>query len=399
MGIAFERPLLIAVAEAGLVAALLLLLYGAHLRDRVRVTRYAPTRAVEEDDVAVRLEVRSTTPLRAFLVELADWFSAEDQPEKKLLLTGVSARAPASARYAGRCDRGRGLYPIGPAVLRLSDPLGLFLFERRFEESSPLLVLPRSLPIDHLPLEGPLTAPGGSSENMARPGASSSFYGTREYRAGDNIRHIHWRSSARWGRLVLKEFEALCPRELTILLDLDRHSARGVLGQQHLELAIRMIASIAEVAAAQGLPFQVMAQGSRDVHLPPGSGAGQLSLVLETLATLGGNGLTPYSEAILSRLPLIPEGSVVVLLLHHLDYDAEAVSAAAAALSARGARVAAYVIDDGRFVRFHPRPPELAERKMAELEEALSRAGAAVHRVPADLPVHSIFASEHAARV
>lgn len=399
VGLGYQRPLLIALAEAGFIGLLLLFLYAARASRGIQVQRRANARVVEEDDVVVHLLVRCSTRLPIYAVQINDWFTPQDESEKRVLIESVSPRRSQSATYVGHCSRGRGLYELGPLTVSVSDPLGFFLREKRFDERSQVLVLPRTFPVSKLDLNGLRTDAASTSENVTRAGNSPLFFGTREYRAGDNVRYIHWRSSARWGRLVLKEFEALANREITVFLDLDRASGKGVLGQQNVELAIHLAASVVEHATQNGLPIQLVGQASQEVHIPIGTGAAQLSVMMEALATVSADGSATYTDMILSRLPLFPEGSTALLILNHLDYEPISIAAAAATIARRNGRVMALIIDDGRFVRFRPRDAAQTEKRMAALEDALLQAGALVYPIRANVSLSRVFATEHEVRV
>jgi uncharacterized protein (DUF58 family) len=399
VGLGYQRPLLIAIAEAGFVGVLLLFLYAARASRGIQIERTVNTRVVEEDDVAVQLRVQCTTRLPVYAVQITDWFTPQDESEKKLLIESLSPRRPSSAIYVGHCSRGRGLYELGPLTVSVSDPLGFFIREQRFDEPTPILVLPRTLPVSKLELSGLRTDAASTAENVTRVGSSPLFFGTREYRPGDNVRYIHWRSSARWGRLVLKEFEALANREVTVYLDLDRSSGKGVLGQQNVELAIHLAASIIEYATQTGLPVQLVGQAAQEVHIPLGTGAAHLSVMMETLATVTADGSSSYTDMILSRLPLFPEGSTAALILNHLDYEPSAIATCAATLARKNGRVIAVIIDDGRFVRFRPRDAAQTERRMTALEDALVQAGATVYPIRAGVSLGRVFAPEHEVRV
>ncbi len=398
IGIGYQRPLLIALSEAGLIGILLLFLYGSAASRGIQIVRHVNARVVEEDEVVVQVFVRSGTRLPMYAIQVSDGFSPEDESEKRLLVESISPRRPSEAVYVGRCNRGRGLYEIGPLVVTSADPLGFFIRERRFEEPSHVLVLPRTLPVHHLELGGLRTDVGAAAENNTLAGGSPLFFGTREYRPGDNIRHLHWRSYARWGRLAIKEFEAVSNREVSIFLDLDRDTAKGVLGQQNVELAIHLAASLAEFSAQHSLPVQLLAQGSREVHVPMGTGAAQLSVMMETLATVSADGSIPYTEMILSRLPIFPEGSTAVFIINSLDADPNAISTCAAAITRRQGRVLAIIIDDGRYVRFRPRDGDTAEKLMRRLEDGLAQAGAAVIPIRPSMSLQKIFSPEYEVR-
>jgi uncharacterized protein (DUF58 family) len=114
---------------------------------------------------------------------------------------------------------------VGPAArgpvqasgwsLEASDPLALFRWRRRGADSEVALVLPRFASLSAVPnareQEASLAAP--------RAGAGTELFGVREYRPGDPLRRIHWRSSARHGQLIVREFEPPGTQTLGIFCD------------------------------------------------------------------------------------------------------------------------------------------------------------------------------------
>jgi uncharacterized protein (DUF58 family) len=88
-------------------------------------------------------------------------------------------------------------------VLESSDPLGFFRFRRKGADGEVALVLPRFMSLTAQPQARELEA----SVSAPRAGSGMELFGVREYRAGDPLRRIHWRSSARLGELVVREYE------------------------------------------------------------------------------------------------------------------------------------------------------------------------------------------------
>lgn len=98
---------------------------------------------------------------------------------------------------------GRGAIVAQAWMLESSDPLGFFRFRRRGADGEIALVLPRFASFAARPQARELEA----SVSAPRSGSGMELFGVREYRAGDPLRRIHWRSSARLGELVVREYE------------------------------------------------------------------------------------------------------------------------------------------------------------------------------------------------
>jgi uncharacterized protein (DUF58 family) len=128
--------------------------------------------------------------------------------------TGLVTRAGWSRVRWARAVR-RGVVRASGWVIGTSDPLGLFQGLRKLPEAELALILPRFASLAHRhrtrEVEASLAAP--------RAGSGNEMFGIREYRPGDSLRRIHWRSSARHGELVVREYEPPGVRTLSILID------------------------------------------------------------------------------------------------------------------------------------------------------------------------------------
>jgi len=366
LGFVYESRVLLALFEASLAFFILAWLYVVVASRRVGVRRELPPRAGEGDelDVALRVEHRGILP--GCLVEIGDWFPADPLPEKSVLVSEFPRGASAArVRYRAVCARGRGRFTVGPLKVTVSDPLGFFRRTRTIASLEEIIVFPRPFPIADLGLR--ILQPGGQAEaaTFRRAGCTPLFCGTREYQPGDNPRSIHWRGSARWGELILKQFEAPSKVEVTCILDLNRATLCGVGRSSNVEHAVRIAASVGDHAIRRGHPFQLVAQGEETVLLRPLPGPNRLAACLDALACVRPNGSVPYGALLRRAAPLVSEGSLAILLFNTLDFDADAFRAVAASWHRKRVAGVAVLIDDRTFlpreeVRQAPDPARVA---------------------------------------
>ncbi len=104
---------------------------------------------------------------------------------------------------------------------------------------------------------------------LPQPGVSGEFLSVREYRPGDSLRHIHWRTSARANRLIVREFEEDNRPSLILALDLRAGSVIGSEEDNSLELAIKIAASLAHEAYHRQWAVS-LATNSAQWPAPPG---------------------------------------------------------------------------------------------------------------------------------
>ncbi|MFH1765533.1 MAG: DUF58 domain-containing protein [Gemmatimonadota bacterium] len=169
----------------------------------------------------------------------------------------------------------RGVLQLEAVTISTSFPFGLFLKSRDIRLKGELVVWPRSdrtlrPPVargDRNPLSGSLTA--GSA------GPRGEYRGLRSYRPGDDPRDIHWRTTARLGRPVVREYEQNETEALWLCLD-----TRGTPGDR-VEVAIEMVASLAAGAFREGRRFGLV---TPDQTVEPGLGPGQMERILTALA-------------------------------------------------------------------------------------------------------------------
>jgi uncharacterized protein (DUF58 family) len=160
----------------------------------------------------------------------------------------------------------RGRFEIGPVTVRVKDPFGLVELGRAFKTTAPLTVTPRTVPLGPIPLGGAWT---GSGDNRPRAFAvgSAEDVAVREYRRGDDLRRVHWRSSARLGELMVRREEQPWESRATLFLDNRLVSHRGQGIASSLEAAVSAAASIAAHLSQRGISVRlVTAAGENTVN-------------------------------------------------------------------------------------------------------------------------------------
>ena len=180
----------------------------------------------------------------------------------KVPITKLTRGNEVTHRYGLRCSR-RGVYQVGPLIAVSSDPLGLAERETLVAEPFELLVHPRLELVSDRPLtrqfeDPPIRPP------VSKPWPSGlEFYGMREYKAGDDLRRIVWRASARTGKIMVREAEQGITDHITILLDTDRgsHSKDGEGLSESFETAVRACASLAVRHLREGYELKVETNG------------------------------------------------------------------------------------------------------------------------------------------
>ena len=147
----------------------------------------------------------------------------------------------------------RGLYELGPAEIRTIDPFGLLRFVRRFGTRTEVTVYPEVFELAGFPLRGK-KGDAGTLGSFAQRG--DEFSGLREYRRGDDRRHIHWKSVARTGELVVKEYAQESPQRHAVVLDLRRPGIGAT--EAEVEDAISAAGSVLYHLVREGMSFRLL---------------------------------------------------------------------------------------------------------------------------------------------
>ncbi len=303
---------------AVLVGAALFSLLGARLMLRTASIRLQlPTQASVGDCISVQVAVLPQAwPRKRHLLQLDSPYPFA--PAQHVFLPVCGSGLVREQRVL--CTQ-RGMFRLQDAGVASAYPLGLATMRRRWVvEPVGITVHPRIYPGAAFSLPASSTR---SSVELERPAPSLGqelFREVREYRRGDNPRHIHWRSSARHGELVVKQFDAVTTSETWIVLDLDPASHAGQ-GQDHsFERAIEIAASIAVQQIRSGLRCGIAGglreDGSPVLLLAPGTGNAHLHAILDALAALRADCPRPYAEVLESLAAHHSAGQQWILFQH-----------------------------------------------------------------------------------
>jgi uncharacterized protein (DUF58 family) len=281
----------------------------------IEASRILPAAAFEGEEIEIRVTLENMKRASRFMVEAVDAIPAAAPHEREpLVFAGkVPGRTRRDFAYRLACYK-RGFYTVGPLRLRSAYPLGIAWSEREGDSALPtLLVYPSMFEVASFPLLAAGSLVSSGMESLERAGGSDDFFGTREYRQGDSLRHIHWPSTARHDRLIVKEFEVRASTEMTLILDLHRESDFGEERESTLEYGVRIAASLARYALERGHTVQLTGYGRESAVIPPGRGMHHLSLVLDALARTAADGPFPYHETINRAARFLRDGSTAVL--------------------------------------------------------------------------------------
>ncbi|MCW2598364.1 MAG: hypothetical protein JWM02_193 [Frankiales bacterium] len=249
--------------------------------------------AGQPSTVRLRLDNVSRLPSGVLLMEDALPYVLGGRP--RFVLDRVEPKGVREVSYPVRADV-RGHYRVGPLSVRLTDPFGLVELTRSFASVDDLMVTPVVTPLPTVRLGGDWTG-GGEATARSVAASGSDDAATREYRHGDDLRKVHWRSTAHVGELMVRREEQPFQSRATLLLDSRRIAHRGEGPGSSFEWSVSAVASVAVALSRNGFGVQLLVDTGLDL-LPPSLPVTEGAL-LDALAAVGssrGESVAPVTD-------------------------------------------------------------------------------------------------------
>ncbi|MGQ9567197.1 MAG: DUF58 domain-containing protein [Anaerolineae bacterium] len=282
-----------------------------------------------------RLSIRNRSPLTKLWVEVRD----------DSTLPGHMASQVVTALGPGRrqewlvrtwCQR-RGRFRLGPLTLHSGDPFGIFRVQRQVPGVRYVVVYPATVDLSFFP---PLVGeyPGGDATRRRTHHVTPNVAGVRDYVPGDSFNRIHWPSTARTNRLIVKEFELDPTADIWLFLDMDRdahfsapwteaffaeRTGPALLWQRRGELelppateeyAVTLAATLARYYLRLGRAVGLVAYAQTREVVQADRGDRQLNKILETLAVITAGGAVPLAQVLAAEGTALGRGVAIVAI-------------------------------------------------------------------------------------
>jgi uncharacterized protein (DUF58 family) len=307
------------VAAMGIVAAV----YAFFPRPKVRIETRLPQRATALTPIPVKAVVINESLKN--LPDLQFCFprpsGAGDKIEFKPRENYFSLPPGQSAELTAEFQAlKRGRYLLPGASVRSTDPLRLATTRQVAADEQILLVYPRYYSLEDftVPL-GRRYQPGGIPLSSST-GDAIEFVGTREFREGDPVKNIHWKSWARRGEPVVKEFEEEYFCRIAIILDTFLPRRPGPVDQANFEAAVSVVASIADYFSRGEYIVDILAAGPDIYEVSAGRSLAYLENILDVLSCLDPCSQPPFETIGPPLFDKLAQITTVVAVL--LDWDA-----------------------------------------------------------------------------
>lgn len=298
-----------------------------HLRRQTRARRAQVGRPLEE-----RFAVRNNGLFPKLWLEVRDASTLPGHLASHVV-NALPSRQERAWTVRTIC-RERGRYTLGPITLYSGDPLGLFQMRRALQPTSSIVVYPATVEIPSFPLPVGLL-PGGDALRRRTHYITTNASSVRDYVPGDSFNRIHWRSTARRDRLIVKEFELDPLSDVWIFLDMNGHVHAEMssheaeqsddapfwrrprefqLPPSTEEYGVTVAASLAQHFLHRDRALGLVSYGQRREVIQADRGERQLTKALETLAVLRAVGEVPLHEVIRAEAQALARGTSVILI-------------------------------------------------------------------------------------
>lgn len=225
-------------------------------------------------------------------------------PGRAIMLDRLGSRAiEAELTRRGRVLRGRyeiaaaprGRYRMDGAELLIADPFGLAEARVKMDRADQMLVYPRVYELEGLFTDG--GTPGGDrGRSMLHRASGYDLHSIREHQVGESLRRVHWRSTARRRRLMVKELQDTPRDEACVLLDGDAAAVIGTSPDSSFDVQVRAAASLLRRMSDAGQRSSLVIHAAQRSRHRLGFGSGDWAAVLGELAAVEANAPRPLAE-------------------------------------------------------------------------------------------------------
>lgn len=266
--------------------------------------------------------------------------------------------------------RRRGVVAVGPVHLIGSDPLGLFRRRVTRGRTLTLWIRPRTVSLGSLGLSQLRDLEGAASDRLSM--SDLAFHALREYVPGDDLRHVHWRSSARAGELLVRQYHDTRRSQLTVVLDT---AAESYADDEEFEVAVSAAASLLAAAALDEYDVTFVAGPRHITGQPGGAMLDETCLVQREPSGDEAAAAVGLRTGMRVALELAPDSALVLAVTGSLLPLGSAQDALALGAAATGRVVVRVDLDADSGVRNHRGLTVAGLGALADLPAVLAGAG------------------------
>jgi uncharacterized protein (DUF58 family) len=280
----------------------------------------SPPRVPAGNTARVTLQLRNVSKLPTGLLLAEDTIPYALGTRPRYVLDNIERRGVRNLSYTLRSDL-RGKFEVGPLQLRVADSFGLVEITRSFSSRTPLVVTPRVYPLARTMISRSWAGEGDGRSRLAAAAGEDDVI-PRPYRDGDDLRRVHWRSTARYGELMVRREEQRWRNRATVLLDTRGSAHVGNGPNSSFETAVSVAASIGVHLAQEGLAGRIIDEQGTSL----GSGMLFEDMLLDALAVIKTSRGRDVSDG-LKALRTASSGVVIAVMGHMTAVEGEQLAA------------------------------------------------------------------------
>ena len=257
-GLAIPEPDLVRVGGLLIILPLVSALIARRSRYRLACSRRLdPPRVPAGESTSVTARLENVARLRTGVLLAEDVTPYRLGSRPRFVLDEIEPSGTRELNYQIRSDT-RGKFTIGPLRVRVADAFGLVEISRSFSTTSTLVVTPKIIPLPRAAAPSSWLGEGdGGMRTISAIGEDDAA--PRAYQDGDDLRRVHWRSTARYGELMVRREEHQWRNSASVFLDTRRSAHSGSGSSASFEFAVSAAASIGAHLAEEGFRARLIA--------------------------------------------------------------------------------------------------------------------------------------------
>jgi uncharacterized protein (DUF58 family) len=289
---------------------------------KVSLSRSVVGQVDELDTLEISLVIRNKSFFPAFNLLIQDNLTCAAGPErlKKVQIDYLLAQEEEKINYSCFCYK-RGRYILGAIAVYFFDPFGIFFIKKTYPVYSEVYVYPRTFKIRDFPELIKGVVPWFGINSSRSSGDEDEFFAIREYKSGDPINRIHWISTARKNKLIIKQFQPQSFFRATIIFNLRKTDNFGEGRESVSEYIIRLVASVAKYLLDKNVSVEIIAEAQEAVHIPFNRGQVHLEGILKFLASASAESSVSLGEMFEDAARHIPRDSNLIVIMLDKEWN------------------------------------------------------------------------------
>lgn len=293
---------------------------------KLSVLRFTPERASADVPFEIIYEIKNEgkLPLWNLCVDPFPFFLIRGDDEE---LKGIPSLMPGEKIVFSvfRTAKERGAYSLYRPIVESTFPFSIFKWSKRFGKASKIVVHPNFESLSSINIFPGQNYQIEGNTQVSKTGDSTDFIGCREFRTGDNPRHIHWPSSARRGELVVREFQEEHLTRTAFIIDRflpdvetisDLFGRKRLMQKRKFEALVKLSASIVDKISRSEFLLDIFISGRNVYHIEGSRTKIKFDYLLDVISCMTRDHLEPASELPKDILDILSSvGSVVVIFL------------------------------------------------------------------------------------